>query len=94
MVFSATESAFLAINKLMLRVLRGKKNKKALRTGLLLDSKTKLLNTILLGNNLANVGLTAFLTALALELFGVSGVATATAVSTVVLLFSVRLHQR
>ena len=45
MVFSATESAFLSINKLRLRVLRGKKNKKALRTGLLLDSMTKLLNT-------------------------------------------------
>ena len=86
MVFSATESAFLSINKLRLRVLRGKKDKKALRTGLLLDSKTKLLNTILLGNNLVNVGLTAFLTALALEFFGESGVATATVVSTVLLL--------
>ncbi|MBO6100342.1 MAG: HlyC/CorC family transporter, partial [Spirochaetaceae bacterium] len=86
MVFSATESAFLSINKLRLRVLRGKKNKKALRTGLLLDSKTKLLNTILLGNNLVNVSLTAFLTALALDFFGESGVATATVVSTVLLL--------
>lgn len=86
MIFSATESAFLSINKLRLRVLRGKKNKKALRTGSLLDSKTKLLNTILLGNNLVNVGLTALLTAIALEMYGERGVEIAAIVSTVVLL--------
>ena len=86
MVFSATESAFLSINKLRLRVLRGKKNKKALRTGSLLDSKTKLLNTILLGNNLVNVGLTSLLTALALEMYGERGVEIAAVFSTVVLL--------
>lgn len=86
MIFSATESAFLSINKLRLRVLRGKKNKKALKTGLLLDSKTKLLNTILIGNNIVNVGLTALLTALSLELYGEGAVEIATVVSTVVLL--------
>ena len=86
MIFSATESAFLSINKLRLRVLRGKKNKKALRTGSLLDSKTKLLNTILLGNNLVNVGLTALLTAIALEMYGERGVEIAAIFSTVVLL--------
>lgn len=86
MIFSATESAFLSINKLRLRVLRGKKNKKALRTGSLLDSKTKLLNTILLGNNLVNVGLTALLTAIALEMYDERGVEIAAIFSTVVLL--------
>ena len=86
MIFSATENAFLSINKLRLRVLRSKKNKKAQRTGKLLDSKTKLLNTVLMGNNLVNVGVTSILTAIALDMFGANGVEIATIVSTVLLL--------
>lgn len=86
MIFSATENAFLSINKLRLRVLRSKKNKKAQRTGKLLDSKTKLLNTVLIGNNLVNVGVTSILTAIALDMFGANGVEIATIVSTVLLL--------
>ncbi len=86
MVFSATESAFLSINKLRLRVLRGKKNKKAQRTGRLLDSKTKLLNTVLIGNNIVNIGVTSLITAIALDLLGSGGVEIATIVSTVFLL--------
>lgn len=85
-IFSASESAFLAINKLRLRVLRKKRDKKAQRTGALLDSKTKLLNTILIGNNIVNIAFTSVLTAIVLELFGAGAVEIAASIATVVLL--------
>ena len=86
MIFSASESAFLSINKLRLRLLRNKKNKKAIRAGKLLDKKEKLLNTILVGNNIVNISLSAIITSIALELFGSAGVGLATAIVTVLLL--------
>ena len=62
MIFSASESAFLSINKLRLRLLRNKKDKRAIRAGKLLDKKEKLLNTILVGNNIVNIALSAIIT--------------------------------
>ena len=62
MIFSASESAFLAINKLRIRVLRKKKKSAAQKVGKLLDKKTELLNSLLLGNNIVNIGITALLT--------------------------------
>lgn len=86
MIFSSSESAFLSINKLRIRFLRSKKNKGAIRVGRLLDQKERLLNTILVGNNIVNIAITSLLTSLALKLFGSSGVGIATVVSTVLLL--------
>ena len=45
MIFSSSESAFLSINKLRVRFLRSKKDKKAIKVGKLLDRKDALLNT-------------------------------------------------
>ncbi len=86
MIFSASETAFTSINKLRIRVLRGKKEKNAVKIGRLLDSKNKLLNTNLIGNSAVNIGVTAILTALITELSGESAVATATFIATVLLL--------
>ena len=86
MIFSASESAFLSINKLRLRLLRNKKDKRAIRAGKLLDKKEKLLNTILVGNNIVNIALSAIITSIALELFGSAGVGYATVIVTILLL--------
>ena len=86
MIFSASESAFTSINKLRIRVLRGKKDKNALKIGKLLDSKNKLLNTNLIGNSAVNIAVTSILTALAAEITGGRAVETATCVATVLLL--------
>lgn len=86
MIFSSSESAFLSINRLRIRFLRSKKDRGAIRVGRLLDRKEQLLNTVLVGNNIVNIAITALLTSLALQLFGSSGVGIATLVSTVVLL--------
>ena len=86
MIFSASESAFLAINKLRIRVLRKKKKSAAQKVGKLLDKKTELLNSLLLGNNIVNIGITALLTSICMKIFGSSGVEIATIVATVFLL--------
>ena len=86
MFFSASESAFLSVNKLRIRFLKRQKNKNAIRIGKLLEKKDQLINTILIGNSLVNIALSSIVTAICVSAFGSSGVAVATAAATVLLL--------
>lgn len=86
MIFSASESAFLSINKLRVRSLKNKKNRRALRVWKLLSDKEKLINTLLVGNNIVNISLSAILTMIAMDLFGNAGVGIATFITTIILL--------
>lgn len=86
LLFSASESAFLALNKLRVHFLREKGDKKAVRTGKLLDKKEELLNMLLVGNELVNVALSVVLTSVFLKLFGPAGLGVATGISTILLL--------
>ena len=86
MLFSIAESSFLSINKLRLRSKINRKDKRALRAGKLLKEKEKLLNTLLVANELVNILLSSILTATALKMFGTSGVGIATGVTTIFLL--------
>ncbi len=86
LLFSASESAFLALNKLRVHFLREKGDKKAVRTGKLLDKKEELLNMLLVGNELVNVALSVVLTSVFLKLFGPAGLGIATGISTLLLL--------
>ncbi|MCR4735018.1 MAG: hemolysin family protein [Treponema sp.] len=86
MLFSISESAFLGLNKLRLRIRRQKKERTALRVGKLLDKKEKLINTLLVSNELVNIFLSAILTSISLALFGEKGVGIATLAATILLL--------
>lgn len=86
LIFSASESAFLSINRLRVQFLRNQKNKRAVRTWRLLNNKEKLINTLLIGNNIVNISISAILTIVALDLFGNAGVGIATFVATLLLL--------
>ncbi len=86
LLFSASESAFLSLNRLRVHFLRKKGDKKAQRVGRLLDKKEELLNMLLVGNEIVNVALSVVLTSVFLGLFGVKGLGIATAISTVLLL--------
>lgn len=86
MIFSAAESAFLSVNKLRVRILQRKKNRNALRVWKLLKNKDKLINTLLVCNNIVNMALSSILTVVAITLFGPAGVGIATFISTVLLL--------
>ena len=86
MLFSISESAFLSVNKLRLRVRCRSGDKKALRVAKLLKNKERMINTLLVSNDLVNVLLSAILTAFALKVFGSKAIAITTFITTLLLL--------
>lgn len=86
LLFSASESAFLGLNKLRVHFLKKKGDKRAKRVGKLLDKKEELLNMLLVGNEIVNVALSVVLTSVFLKVFGAKGLGIATGISTVLLL--------
>lgn len=86
MLFSISESSILGMNKLRLRILRKNKDKRALRIGKLLDRKERLINSLLVSNDIVNILLSSIITSIALSLYGESGVGIATVIATILLL--------
>ena len=84
--FSATETAFTSINRIRMKNMAGDGDKRAKRVLELEGNYDNLLSTILIGNNLVNIGLTAVATALFLELNPKYGATISTIVVTVVVL--------
>ena len=84
--FSSSESAFLALqDTTRLRHLANRGSRGAVRVQEMLREPGRLLSTILLGNNLVNIGFAAIVTAMMIESVGDdAGVAAATAMATVV----------
>lgn len=85
-LFSISESSFLGMNKLRLRIKRKNGDRSALRAAKLLEKKDVLINSLLVANDLVNILLSAILTAAAIALFGKNGVGIATFTTTVLLL--------
>jgi putative hemolysin len=67
--FSGVETSITAINKLKIRSLCEKKNKKAQTISKLLEKPGKVITTILIGNNLVNIAATSIATTFALTHF-------------------------
>lgn len=84
--FSGSETAFMSVNRIKIKekVQRGDEN--AEKVDKLLQDQTKLLTTILIGNNLVNIAASSIATALSIELFGSKGVGIATGVVTLLIL--------
>ncbi len=66
--FSATETAFSSLNKTRMKTLAEKGNKKAILACKLSDNYDKLISTILIGNNIVNIGASSLGTLLFVEL--------------------------
>ncbi len=60
--FSATETAFSSVNRTRLKFLAEKGNKRAGLACELTDNYDKLISTILIGNNIVNIALSAIAT--------------------------------
>ncbi len=84
--FSGSETALMAISKLRLRHLAEKRPKRTRIVERVLKEPDKLIGTILLGNNLVNVAMTALATSLAISLWGQKGIAYVTAILTLIIL--------
>ncbi|MCQ2547238.1 MAG: hemolysin family protein [Clostridia bacterium] len=84
--FSATETAFTSINRIKLKTMAGDGDKKAEKVLELAEKYDKLLTTILIGNNIVNITMTAIATVLFVGLMAHNGAAVSTIVITVVVL--------
>ncbi|MFW5991855.1 MAG: hemolysin family protein [Halanaerobiaceae bacterium] len=84
--FSGSETALMSVNRIKIRELAQEGDKKARTVDRLLNDQTRLLTTILVGNNLVNIAASAIATSLTIEIFGNSGVGIATGLVTLIVL--------
>ena len=84
--FSATETAFSSANRIRLKNLASTGNKKAKMVLRLLENFDKLLSTVLVGNNIVNIAVTAIATVMFIDLYGEYGPTIATIVVAIIIL--------
>ena len=85
--FSATETAFSSLNRIRVKNMAEKGNKKAKLVLKLLENYDNLLSTILIGNNIVNIACSSLATVLFISLLGnEAGPSVSTAVITVIVL--------
>ena len=85
--FSATETSFTSLNSIRMKNMAEKGDKRAELVLKLLENFDKLLSTILVGNNIVNIGLSSLATVLFIKLLGGdSGATVSTIVTTIVVL--------
>ena len=84
--FSATETAFTSINRIKLKTQAGDGDDKAQKVLDLAEKYDKLLTTILIGNNVVNITMTAIATVLFVAVLAHHGATVSTIVITVVVL--------
>lgn len=85
-LFSISESAFLSLNKLRLRIKCNAGNRRALLVHKLLSKKDELINTLLIANDLVNILLSSIFASLAIIFFGNGSEAIAALIATLFLL--------
>lgn len=84
--FSATETAFTSVNRIRIKNLANDGNRRAREVLELSEKFDSMLSTILVGNNIVNIAMSAMATVLFMELYPVYGASIATVVITVVVL--------
>lgn len=74
--FSSAETALTTVNRVRLRTLEEEGNKRAAKVNKILDNYSKMLSTILIGNNIVNLSASSLATTLALRINLAVGIAT------------------
>jgi putative hemolysin len=80
--FSSSETAMMSLNKIRIRTLADENVRGAKTVSKLLENPNKLLGSVLVGNNIVNIGASAIATFLAIHYFGNRGVGIATGLMT------------
>lgn len=87
--FSASETALMSLSKIRIRNMVDENVPGAKKIQKLVKNPSKLLGTVLVGNNIVNIGASALATSLSIKYFGSKGVGIATAIMTfLVLIFA------
>ncbi len=84
--FSSAETALTTVNRVRMRTLEEEGNRRAAKVNKILDNYSKMLSTILIGNNIVNLSASALATTLAIRINLAVGIATGL-LTIVVLLF-------
>lgn len=85
--FSATETAYTSLNRIKIKNMAADDNRRAMKVLKLDENYDKLLSTILVGNNIANICLTSVATVMCIQLYGENlGATVATAGVTILVL--------
>lgn len=87
--FSCTETAFLSANKIRMRNLAEEGDRRAKKVEKLLSNTDRLYSSILVGNNLVNIGASSLTTSIVISIFGNSASLVAAASGIVTLLILV-----
>lgn len=93
--FSATETAFLSLNRIRMKNMADKGNKRAALVLELEEKYDNLLSTILIGNNIVNILSSSLATILFVKMLGdAKGASVSTIVTTVLVLSLVRFTKK
>ena len=84
--FSSAETALTTVNRVRVRTLIEEGNKRAVILQKILDNYSKMLSSILIGNNVVNLSASALTTTLAMKIWGNYAVSIATGILTLVVL--------
>ncbi len=84
--FSSAETALTTVNRIRIRSLAEEGNKKAKLLLKVFDQQSKMLSTVLVGNNIVNLSASSLMTILTTKLFGSALVGVATGLLTVLVL--------
>ena len=84
--FSSAETAFSSVNRVRLRALIEDGNKRAELVDKILENYSKMISTILIGNNIVNLGASSIATTFTMEVFGNAYVAVGTGILTLLVL--------
>lgn len=85
-VFSASETALMSLTKIKIRQMEEDNVKGVETLAKIMEDPTRLLSTILVANNIVNIGASSIATALFMDWIGASGVPLATLIMTVLVL--------
>lgn len=84
--FSATETAYMSLNRVRIKNMANDGDRRARRVMKLLDSYDRLLATVLIGNNIVNISSASIATVLFVSFFKNNGATVSTVVMTLVVL--------
>lgn len=84
--FSSAETALTTVNRIRIRTLAEDGNRRAITVLKLIEDTSKLLSTILIGNNIVNISASSLATVLATNKFGDTGAGIATGILTFMIL--------
>lgn len=84
--FSSAETAFSTVNRIRIETLAEEGNKSAKRALKVIDNYSKMLSTVLIGNNIVNIAASSLATVFSARLFGSWAIGIATGILTVVVL--------